>query len=147
MKKLEIANPQAILVAINQEIGRSDDARYSHRLHVLFLLANGESCQQVAEFFGEDRRTLQRWVKRYETHGVDGLREGKHLGRPTTLSDAQWKKLRRELLRRPMAVGNKRPFAWNGKLLAEHLLKNYRVVLGLRHCQRVLSQMRLSWRA
>ena len=34
------------------------------------------SCQQVAELFGEDRRTVQRWVKRFESHGLEGVREG-----------------------------------------------------------------------
>jgi len=142
MKKLAIASPQAILLAIKQETARSDDARYSHRLHGLLLLASGESSQQVAELFGEDPRTVQRWVRRYEADGVDGLREGKHLGRPSALSERQWSKLGRELKHKPPAVGNKRPFAWNGKLLVAHLLKNYGVALGLRHCQRLVQQ---SW--
>ncbi|MCF8179194.1 MAG: helix-turn-helix domain-containing protein, partial [Sulfuritalea sp.] len=76
MRKLEIADPEVMRTAIQQEIVRSDESRYDHRLHGLLLVAGGQSCQQVAELFGEDRRTVQRWVKRFESHGLEGVREG-----------------------------------------------------------------------
>lgn len=66
MRKLEIANAEIMRIAIQQEIARSDVSRYDHRLHGLLLLTSGQSCQQIADPFGEDRRTLQRWVKRFE---------------------------------------------------------------------------------
>jgi len=70
MRKLEIADPEVMRIAIQQEIARSDESRYDHRLHGLLLVTGGQSCQQVAELFGEDRRTVQRWVGRFETHGL-----------------------------------------------------------------------------
>jgi transposase len=85
MRKLEIADPEIMRIAIQQEIVRSDESRYDHRLHGLLLVAGGQSCQQVAETFGENPRTVQRWVKRFEEHGLDGLREGERPGRPATL--------------------------------------------------------------
>ena len=85
MRKFEIADPEVMRIAIQQEIARSDESRYDHRLHGLLLVTGGHSCQQVAELFGEDRRTVQRWVKRFESHGLEGVREGERPGRPATL--------------------------------------------------------------
>ena len=58
MRKLEIADAEVMRIAIQQEIARSDESRYDHRLHGLLLVTGGQSCQQVADLFGEDRRTV-----------------------------------------------------------------------------------------
>lgn len=143
MKNPKEANPGPVRIAISQEISRSAESRYHHRLHGLLLVISGLSCQQVADLFGEDRRTVQRWVKRFDADGLDGLRDGERIGRPASLTDKQWEKLRRDLLRRPKLAGDARPFRiWDGKLLAEHLRHKYGVSLGVRQCQRVLRALR-----
>jgi transposase len=127
-------------IAIQQEIARSDESRYDHRLHGLLLITGGQGCQQVADLFGEDRRTVQRWVKRFETHGLDGLREGERLGRPATLDAKQWAKLGRDLRRSPQEFGHA-AHLWDGQLLAEHLRRRFQVKLGVRQCQRIFGQL------
>lgn len=140
MRKLEISDPDVMRIAIQQEIARSDESRYDHRLHGLLLVTGGQSCQQVAELFGEDRRTVQRWVKRFESHGLEGMREGERLGRPTTLDARQWVALGRDLRRDPAQFGHA-GHLWDGNLLAEHLRLRYGVTLGVRQCQRIFGQM------
>jgi transposase len=140
MRKLEIADPDVMRIAIQQEIARSDESRYDHRLHGLLLVTGGKSCQQVAELFGEDRRTVQRWVTRFESHGLEGLREGERPGRPTTLDAKQWAALVRDLRRTPQNFGLD-GHLWDGKTLSEHLRQRYGVVLGVRQCQRVFGQL------
>jgi len=66
MRKLQIQDPEVMRIAIQQEIGRSEESRYDHRLHGLLLVSAGQSCRQVAELFGEDGTTVQRWVRRFE---------------------------------------------------------------------------------
>jgi len=56
MRKLEIADPELMRIAIQQEIARSDESRYDHWLHGLQLITGGQSCQQVADLFGERQR-------------------------------------------------------------------------------------------
>ncbi len=140
MRKLEIADPDVMRIAIQQEIARSDESRYDHRLHGLLLVTGGQSCRQVAELFGEDRRTVQRWVNRFETRGLEGMREGERPGRPATLGAKQWTALGRDLRRGPEEFGHA-SHAWDGKLLSEHLRLRYRVTLGVRQCQRIFGQM------
>jgi transposase len=140
MRKLQIADPEVMRIAIQQEIARSDESRYDHRLHGLLLITGGQSCQQVAALFGEDRRTVQRWVKRFETHGLAGMREGERPGRPATLDAKQWTALGRDLRRDPSKFGHA-AHLWDGKLLSEHLRLRYGVRLGVRQCQRIFGQM------
>lgn len=140
MRKLEIADPEIMRIAIQQEIVRSGESRYGHRLHGLLLVAGGQSCQQVAETFGENPRTVQRWVKRFEEYGLDGLREGERPGRPAALDAKQWAALGRDMRRAPEKFGHA-AHLWDGKLLSEHLRQRYGVTLGVRQCQRIFGQM------
>lgn len=89
MRKLQITDPEVMSLAIRQEIGRSEDSRYDHRLHGVLLVSQGASCYQVAEWFGENPRTVERWVKRFETRGFAGLREAVRPGRPGLLTQTQ----------------------------------------------------------
>ena len=90
--------------------------------------------------FGEDRRTVQRWVTRFETQGLTGLRDGARWGRPATLNTKQWAALGRDLRRDPQKFGHA-SHCWDGKLLAAHLHQRYKVELGMRPCQRILGHM------
>jgi transposase len=106
----------------------------------LLLVAAGPNCQQVAELFSEDRRTVQRWVKTFEYHGLDGLREGERSGRPRSLTTRQWTSLEKDLRKSPDEFGLV-GHLWDGKLLSEHLRRRYGVALGVRQCQRIFGQM------
>ncbi|EQD79624.1 hypothetical protein B1B_00114 [mine drainage metagenome] len=52
MRKLRIEDTDLMRIAIQQEIGRSEESRYDHRLHGLLLVMAGQSCRQVADWFG-----------------------------------------------------------------------------------------------
>ena len=66
MRKLQIEDAEVMRIAIQQEIGRNEESRYDHRLHGLLLVTAGQSCREVAQLFGEDGTTVQRWVQRFE---------------------------------------------------------------------------------
>ncbi|MDA9982071.1 helix-turn-helix domain-containing protein [Gammaproteobacteria bacterium] len=145
MRRLEIADADIMRIAIQQEIVRSEEARYDHRLHGLLLITAGQSSQQIAELFGEDRRTVQRWVNTFEAQGLDGLREGERPGRPKTIDARQWVLLGKDLRRSPTEFGYAAGL-WDGKLLSEHLHAHYGVTLGVRQCQRLFRQMGFRFR-
>lgn len=145
MRKLQIADADVMRIAIQQEIQRSEESRYDHRLHGLLLVAAGHNCQQVAELFSEDRRTVQRWVKTFEHHGLDGLREGERSGRPRSLTTRQWTSLEKDLRKSPDEFGLV-GHLWDGKLLSEHVHRRYNVELGIRQCQRLFKQMGFRFR-
>jgi hypothetical protein len=58
---VRIDNESAIFV-LQDEIQRSEQARYDHRLHVVLLVAKGMTCPAVAELLGDPERTIRYWV-------------------------------------------------------------------------------------
>jgi transposase len=90
----------------------------------------------VARLFGEDATSVQRWVRRFEQSGLDGLREGERPGRPRLLDARQWRRLQTDLRKGPREFGFGANL-WDGPLLCEHLRKHYQVRLGVRQCQRL----------
>jgi transposase len=140
MHKLQIEDAEVIRIALQQEIARNEESRYDHRLHGLLLVTAGQSCRQVAELFGENGTTVQRWVRRFEQGGLEALREGERSGRPSALDVGQWRNIQSDLRKSP------RDFAipatlWDGPVLSEHLRRHYGVHLGVRQCQRLFRRM------
>lgn len=145
MRKLQIDDSGVMRIAIQQEIGRSEESRYDHRLHGLLLLAAGHSCREVAELFGEDDTTVQRWVHRVQQGGLQALRESERPGRPRSLDTERWRQLRTDLEKSPRDFGLTAAH-WDGISLAEHLRRRFGVQLGVRQCQRIFRQMSLGAR-
>jgi transposase len=140
MRKLQIAEPDVMRIAIQEEIARSEESRYDHRLHGVLLVCQGMSSYRVAELLGQDPRTVERWVKRFNVRGFAGLGEAERPGRPRKLSPAQWAQVETDLRAQPRELGYEQNL-WDGKLLSHHLCVRYDVELGVRQCQRVFRQM------
>ncbi len=140
MRRLQIEESEVMRLAIQHEIRRSEESRYDHRLHGLLLVTTGQSCGEVARLFGEDATSVQRWVRRFEQSGLEGLREGERPGRPRKLDFRQWRRLQADMRKVPREFGFEANL-WDGALLREHLRSQYRIRLGVRQCQRLFRQM------
>jgi transposase len=127
-------------LAIQDEISRSEDARYNHRLHGVLLVSKGLSCYEVSELLGQNPTTIQRWVNRFNKKGFAGLHEGKHTGRPGKLNEKQLGMLERDLRRDPRDMGYEQNM-WDGKLLSHHLENRYGIRIKTRQCQRMFHMM------
>jgi len=140
MRKLEIQDAEIMKVALQQEIVRSEDSRYDHRLHGVLLVCAGKTCYEVAELLGHSPRTIEYWVNRFERSGFAGLEEGERPGRPPTLDERTCERVGRDLRRSPRELGHEANL-WDGKLLRHHLAARYGVQLGVRQCQRLFRQL------
>ena len=89
MKALNISDPESMIPALHDEIRRSDQSRYDHRLHGVLLVAHGMTCPQVAAALGDAPRTVENWVRRFEDDGFAGLADGDRPGRPRRLDQQQ----------------------------------------------------------
>lgn len=136
MRKLEIKDADIMEMAVRNEIGRSEDARYDHRLHSILLICRGMSCYEVGNLFGDSPRTIENWVKRFETNGFAGLEEKPRTGRPSRLKTQDFVQVGKDLRQNPHEFGYTQNL-WDGKLLSHHLSKVYNVQLGIRQCQRL----------
>lgn len=145
MRKLQITDARKNQSVIQQEILRSKESRYDHRLHGVLMVSRGMHCGEVAGWLGQDTSTVERWVKRFNAGGCDALREGEHTGRPKRLTTAQWDETKRALRRNPREFGYPQNL-WDGKLLSHHLGVSYGVTVGVRQCQRIFHEMDLRLR-
>jgi len=140
MKPLTIEDAETVVVGLQDEIRRSEESRYDHRLHAVLLVAQGMSCRQVSELLGDAPRTVAYWVRRFESDGLTGLTEEERPGRPRRLSEVQIRNIDEALRRQPSdfgLVGN----LWDGKTLSEYVKRKWNVSLGTRQCQRVFRQL------
>ena len=96
MRPLRISDAASVL-GLQQEIQRSEESRYDHRLHGVLLVAQGMTCPEVARLLGDAPRSVEYWVHRYEREGLDGLTEGDRPGRPRRLDDKQVPEMNRVL--------------------------------------------------
>ena len=143
MRKLEVSNKAALQSACKEETTHNREFRFLHRLHCVLLVAQGSSCYQVAEWFGEHSSTVERWVHCFNEYNLEGLRDEQKTGRPRKVRDDQLKRLQSDISRNPSELGYEQ-YEWNGKLLKTHLECCYDVELSVRQCQRILHQLKHS---
>ena len=140
MQRLQIADAKMMEMALKNEILRSEEARYDHRLHGVLLVCQGFSCYYVGQMFGHHPTTIQRWVRSFEMHGFSGLEDQPKAGRPPRLTPGQWQLVDHHLRQSPRQFGYSQNL-WDGKLLAHHLEETQKVALGVRQCQRIFHQL------
>lgn len=140
MRKLIIEDSHIMQIAIQQEIVRSEQARYDHRLHGVLLVCAGFNCYEVAKLFKHSPRTIQYWIRRFEQSGFAGLRDLEKPGRPSVITDEIKEVLERDLRCSPRDLGYQQNL-WDGKLLSYHLDKTKNIKLKVRQCQRLFSEL------
>ena len=140
MKKLTISEAGIMVLGLQDEIRRSRDSRYDHRLHAVLLVAQGMSCPEVGRLLGDASRTVEYWVHRFEKEGLAGLVDIERSGRPSRLEDEQFGEIGEILRKSPLDVGMGTNL-WDGKALSEFIQSRYGISLGVRQCQRLFRQM------
>src|SRR5512146_195020 len=110
MRPLTVSDAASMVVGLQQEIQRSEESRYEHRLHGVLLVAQGMTCPEVGKLLGDAPRTVEYWVHEFEEMGLAGLLEGERSGRPRRLSDKQLEGINTVLRRMPREVG------WGGNV-------------------------------
>ena len=139
MRPLIISGVKAVQT-LQQEIQRSEEARYDHRLHGVLLVAQGMTCPEAAALLGDARRSVEYWVHRFEERGLAGLEEAEHPGRPSRLNAEQVGAINRVLRAKPSDAGMDVNL-WDGKTLSAWIEKEYGIQLGVRQCQRLFRQL------
>lgn len=140
MKPLTIDEPDSIVLALQDEIRRSEESRYDHRLHGVLLVAQGLTCPEVARLLGDSPRSVEYWVGNFAQRGLAGLQEGERTGRPQRLNSTQLARIQAVLRKTPRDVGLDQTL-WDGKTLSAWIAREFRIDLGVRQCQRMFRQL------
>jgi transposase len=59
--------------------------RLARRIHAVYLACKGLTCPQIINITGAGRRTIQKWVKRYNYGSIEELKDKPRPGQPTKL--------------------------------------------------------------
>ncbi|MFQ5965180.1 MAG: transposase [Candidatus Scalinduaceae bacterium] len=145
MKQVKNQEGETLIATIRDELSKTPEGRYYHRLHVVLQYIQGNSSNEIARFYGHSPRTIQYWICKFLSCGCENLWEGKRSGRPGHLSMSMRRKLQHEIRRSLREFGYEQD-SWNGPLLSEHLKERYAVTLSIRQCQRLLRQLGLCLR-
>ena len=140
MRALGIADSATIVLGLQDEIRRSEESRYDHRLHGVLLVAQGMTCPEAARLLGDAPRTVENWVHEFEEMGLAGLLEGDRSGRPRRLNEKQLQQINVVLRHMPRDAGLGGNL-WDGKTLAAWIEREYGINLGVRQCQRLFRQL------
>ena len=106
MKKAIISDAETVILILQDEIRRSYEARYDHRLHAVLMVAQGQSCNKVSQLLGDSPRAIAYWVSRFEAEGLSGLADADRPGRPSKLDEHQMRIVKRhyDLILHSMAL-------------------------------------------
>jgi transposase len=139
MKKIHLSDAETVILILQDEIRRSYQARYDHRLHAVLMVAQGMSCRAAAELLGDSPRTVAYWVNRFEAEGLSGLADAERPGRPRRLDEQQLQQIQKALRSSPSEFGLSAGL-WDGKLLSHFIRQRFGVDIGVRQCQRLFRQ-------
>lgn len=71
---------------------QSEDYREISRCRAMMLSHKGYTIKDLADIFDVDRDTVASWFDRYESQGIEGLKDQLRSGRPSKLNDSQKKR-------------------------------------------------------
>ena len=142
-KLLKIQNVDKVKEEISTFFSVNDDARFVRRLDIIALICDDHPIHYVAELFGINATTIQRWIHRLNESGFEGLKDKPGRGRRSQLSESDRDRLKSELARSPTTLGYQQS-RWDGKLLSHHLRLQYGIQVKVRQCQNLFKQLGFS---
>lgn len=76
---------------IKKAYNNEKDGRVKQRLLIILKAFNEKSSYKIADDVGVSHTKVQRWIRRFNRRGIDGLNDKKREGRPSRLSRKQIK--------------------------------------------------------
>lgn len=107
MKAIKIKDLPVNALQELEELYRSTKlVRLRTRAQMLLLSAEqGLKVAQIAQLVRESERTVQRWLRRYQAQGIQGLHDAPKSGSPGKVTLAYQEQLVASVRRRPRALG------------------------------------------
>lgn len=140
MNRRKIDNKEAIILAIQNALNESEEAKYYHRLDLVLLAVNGMPVKEIASLYNESPTTISYWTKKVVEQGVESLKSGTHPGRTPRISEELLVQIDLDLQQSPTEFGYDVNL-WDGKVLSKHLSDRYSITIQVRQCQRILRKL------
>lgn len=120
------------------------DARLAQRYHAIFLGFDYE-WEEVARILGRSYKQIRKWVRRYNKHGIEGLKSEKQKGNDPKLSAEQKAGIKEIVIKDPRDSGYN--FSnWNTKNLICVIKEKFSKVVSQETVRRVLHAIGFVWK-
>jgi transposase len=139
---MHVAEHQSV-EELRASIKAEPDGRARDRVRVVALAREGRTTPEIVAALGVPRRSVQRWVKRYNVDGLAGLRQHAGGGAPPRLKAAEHDRLRARLDAGPTDADG--CCAWGGRAVGKVLESEFGVVLSLDGVYKLLHRLNYSW--
>lgn len=97
--------PEVARQELDKLYGSTKIPRMRTRAQMILLSAEqGLKAAQIAQIVRESERTVQRWLKRYQAEGIQGLYDAPKSGSPGKVTEAYKAELLSSVRRRPRAL-------------------------------------------
>ncbi len=95
-KVVELTTEQRAV--LEQGYKQSGSAAFSRRCHIVLLKNQGRTSAEIGDIIGTTIQPVNRWVKRFESHGIKGLQNKPGQGRKAILTrDEDEEKVRKAI--------------------------------------------------
>ena len=115
------------------------------RLYLVYLVAMGHSSRKLAELHNISFKQITNWVHRFESQGIEGLKDKKGRGRHSILTAEQLGRIRVLVLNEDPEKYGIKSSKWTGPLLAQWIKKEYGVQYQKAQIYNLLSRMGIAF--
>ena len=127
---------------LSKIINSTSDARLRLRLLAVSHFIDGKNRAQISQYLKVSRTSVNKWIQSYLTHGVSGLKEKKHTGRPNGLSDTQLHQLKAFIVATAVKPNGGR---LQGKDVQLYILSEFGIQYQKSNIYKLLHALDLSW--
>ena len=140
-RRLEVLSE---LPKIESQLRKDEKFSQGIRLHAVYQIARGIASETLAKLYCISHKSICNWVHRYNSEGVEGLRERPRQGRPKRLNDDQIKLLESVLQSSPQehgySTGN-----WTGALVGCFIEETFGVIYKKAQIYNILNSLGFSF--
>ncbi len=127
---------------LKQLVKTSKNSRMRNRYLAIVHFTEGQSRADIARYLKVARGSVNSWVQKYLDHGINGLSEGNHTGRPNKLTAQQLDTISHFIYENSVSTTGGRLQA---KDVQSFILSNFRIQYQISNIYRLLHQLNHSW--
>lgn len=118
---------------------RTKEARLARRAQMILLSGEGWKVGEIAKVVRESEDTVTRWVKRYNSEGVNGLQDAPRAGAPRKVNAEYEAEVLAAVRTRPRAL--EQPYSlWTLQRLVDYMAERTGIRLGRETLRRLLAR-------
>jgi transposase len=122
---------------------RNNNLRLWKRVKSILFYLGGKSPDDIVSTFDVGKKSVYRWIERYNKFGATGLLEGEHTGRPTLLDHEQLLQLADIIDSGPISYGFESG-VWTSQIIREVIKQEFGVTYHDAHVRKILYKLGFS---